>query len=333
MKLIDEKIKYFIAANLDSTDAELIPIKRGGSDRHFFRVLLPDLSSLIFMHYGTDVAENANWAGINRFLAGLNIAVPRIFARDEVQHFILLEDLGDVDLWSQRNLPWDKRRDYYFQVLRQIRLLHAFSLDQIPSGLQLSAGYDEKLYRWEHQYFQENFIGEVCKLQLSLSLLKDWKEELDALIIRLQKIEPSLIHRDFQSQNIMIKNEKTVLIDFQGLRKGCLFYDLGSLICDSYVSFSESERDELINFYYKLMQPAYGRSEFEINFWEASAQRLMQALGAYGYLGLQKKKTAFLQHINNGINNLLTAATYAATLPVLQEVAGACVQKLAKDKL
>jgi aminoglycoside/choline kinase family phosphotransferase len=198
--------------------------------------------------------------------------------------------------------------------------------------LKLTEGYGEKLYRWEHHYFQENFVEEVCQLSICHSLQKKLEQELGGLITRLQKIEPCLIHRDFQSQNILIKNNRPVLIDFQGMRKGCLFYDLGSLICDPYVSFSDRERDELITFYYELMKPNYSRDAFVINFWEASAQRLMQALGAYGFLGLKKRKSAFLQHINNGINNLLIATNHAATLPMLNKLANKCIQKLAKGK-
>ena len=123
----------------------------------------------------------------------------------------------------------------------------------------------------------------------------------------------------------MISNGKTVLIDFQGMRKGCPFYDLGSLICDPYVTFTTEERDELISFYYELIKPAYNRDEFVNNFWEASAQRLMQALGAYGFLGLKKNKPAFLNHIDNGLKNLLIATTSAQTLPVLHELAGKCI--------
>jgi hypothetical protein len=80
------------------------------------------------------------------------------------------------------------------------------------------------------------------------------------------------------------------------------------------------------------MKPNYSRDAFVINFWEASAQRLMQALGAYGFLGLKKRKSAFLQHINNGINNLLIATNHAATLPMLNKLANKCIQKLAKGK-
>jgi hypothetical protein len=57
----------------------------------------------------------------------------------------------------------------------------------------------------------------------------------------------------------------------------------------------------------------------------------MQALGAYGFLGLKKNKPTFLAHIDNGIKNLLTATTHAEALPVLHELASECIQKLAKD--
>jgi aminoglycoside/choline kinase family phosphotransferase len=331
MEQMENEIQKFLASNLGVPAGEMIPIKKGGSDRSFFRVVLPDQSSFIFMHYGTDVAENSCWVDINEFLAGIGVCVPKIIAQDSQLHFILLEDLGDIDLWSQRTLPWKQRREYYFQVLWQIRKMHAFDLTQTPAGLQLAEGYSEKLYRWEHHYFLENFVGAVCPLELSPSYSKDLAQELNELTAHMQKIEPSLIHRDLQSQNIMLKSGQAVLIDFQGMRKGCLFYDLGSLICDPYVILTDRERNEMLSFYYDLMRPSYSRDVFINNFREASAQRLMQALGAYGFLGLKKDKPEFLKHINQGINNLLTAATQAATLPVLRELAGLCIQKLAED--
>ena len=325
-----QEIQIFLNNHLGSKDFELITIKKGGSDRNFFRVYLADKTSFIFMHYGTEVEENAHWVHINKFLAGLNISVPQIVALDIKQHFILLTDLGDAALWSQRVLPWDKRCNYYFQALTQVRRLHAYPLAKIPANLKLSESYGPGLYNWEQNYFLENLVREVCKLKLTPSLLKVLEKELAALINSLQKIEPCLIHRDFQSQNIMIKNGQPVFIDFQGMRKGCLFYDLGSLICDPYVTFESEEIDELISFYYELMKPAYSLDEFVSNFWEASAQRLMQALGAYGFLGLKKNKPAFLNHIDSGLNNLLLATTSTQTLPALHELAGICIQKLTK---
>jgi aminoglycoside/choline kinase family phosphotransferase len=329
---MNKNIQKFLNDHLSAGDFELTPIKKGGSDREFFRVCLPDKTSYVFMHYGNEVEENAYWVGINKFLAGLDISVPRIIAQDVSQHFLLIEDLGDVDLWSQRALPWDKRRDYYFQALTQIRRLHACPLVSIPTNLKLSESYGPRLYKWEHDYFLGNLVGEVCKIKLPSSLLKELKKELESLSARLQKNEPCLIHRDFQSQNIMIKNGKSILIDFQGMREGCLFYDLGSLICDPYVTFTDEERNELISFYYELMNPAYSRDEFVHNFWMGSVQRLLQALGAYGFLGLKKNKPAFLQHINNGLANLLIAANHTSRLQRLKDLALQCQTVLANKK-
>ena len=330
VELMHKEIQKFFKNHLGTVDVELTPIKKGGSDRSFFRVCLPDETSYIFMHYGDEVAENAYWANINKFLTGLDIAVPKIIAEDLTQHFILLEDLSDVDLWSQRAQPWEERRKNYLQVLAQIYRLHSFPLTSLPADLRLSESYGPRLYKWEQDYFLENLVGEVCEIKLSSADAASLKKELDTLFVRLQKIEPSLIHRDFQSQNIMIKNDKPVLIDFQGMRRGCLFYDLGSLICDPYVNFTDEERNELINFYYELMNPAYSRDEFFENFWMGSVQRLLQALGAYGFLGLKKHKPAFLGHIGNGLENLLMAVDNTGGLEMLADLATECETILAR---
>ncbi len=325
-----KEIQKFLTEHLGKADFKLEPIKKGGSDREFFRVSLPHGDSFIFMHYGDEVAENAHWVGINKFMASLDINVPRIITQDVSKHFLLIEDLGDVDLWSHRFEPWEERRDYYFQALTQIYRLHSFDLKSLPADLQLSESYGPRLYKWEHDYFLENLVWEVCKIKLSSADAAKLNKELDALSERLQKIEPCLIHRDFQSQNIMIKNDRPVLIDFQGMRKGCLFYDLGSLICDPYVTFEDEERNELLNFYYELMNPSYSRDEFVHNFWMGSVQRLLQALGAYGFLGLKKHKPAFLDHIGNGLENLLMAVDNVGGLEMLNDLATECETILAR---
>jgi len=325
---MNEKTQKFLNDYLGTKNFELVPLTKGGSDRSFFRVSLQHETSFVFMHYGNEVAENAHWARINRFMAALSISVPRIIAQDDKEHFILMEDLGDADLWSQRFEPWGKRRDYYFSMLTQIHRLHSFDLNLMPADLHLSESYGPRLYKWEHDYFLDNLVFAVCKIKLSVADAEKLNNELAALSERLQKIEPSLIHRDFQSQNIMIKNNRPVMIDFQGMRSGNLFYDLSSLICDPYVTFRDEEREELLDYYYQLMPTSYSFGEFVNNFWEAAAQRLMQALGAYGFLGLKKGKKNFLAHIGNGLKNL-EAAGKKANLSALEELARKCTDKLA----
>ena len=59
-----------------------------------------------------------------------------------------------------------------------------------------------------------------------------------------------LVHRDFQSQNIIVRNGQAHLIDFQGMRPGLAEYDLASLLYDPYVTLSADERTQLLEYYW-----------------------------------------------------------------------------------
>jgi hypothetical protein len=116
------------------------------------------------------------------------------------------------------------------------------------------------------------------------------------------------VHRDFQSQNIIIQNGQANLIDFQGMRPGLAEYDLASLLYDPYVELTEAERAELIA-YYRGRQLENGVTidgDLDLRLRLCAMQRLMQALGAYGFLGLVKGHKHFLQHIPNALRSLRT---------------------------
>jgi len=123
---------------------------------------------------------------------------------------------------------------------------------------------------------------------------------------------------------VMIYQDQPYLIDFQGMRFGTPFYDLGSILCDPYVSFETEERLILLAYYYHLSERDIDWSAFQDAFWEASAQRLMQALGAYGFLGIKKGLKNYLSHVPAGICNLHTAAKNAVSLPTLVGICTKC---------
>ena len=129
----------------------------------------------------------------------------------------------------------------------------------------------------------------------------------------------------------MIRNDIPYLIDFQGMRFGDRFYDLGSLLCDPYVSFTDNERLDLLNYYYELSAEDFDRDHFVRMFWEASAQRLMQALGAYGFLGLVRGLKEYFSHVPAGLHNLQMAAENAGSLPRLLQVCAQCEERLLRD--
>jgi N-acetylmuramate 1-kinase len=311
-------------------------ITKGGSDRCFYRLSLSNGKSYLFMAYGRHQEENAYWADIAAFLEALGVSVPAVYGHDPGRGFVLMEDLGDRDLWSYRHEPWDVRRDLYRKVLKRISPLHTFaesplnkgkggvSTDMPPPLPRMMQGYDRELYRWEHDYFLKQFVGDVCGINLAGRESTVLGEELESLAERLLATGLALVHRDLQSQNIMICGDDPVFIDFQGLRQGSLFYDLGSLLCDPYVPLTDEERDDLLRYAYELLKLDMDWTRFREAFLDGSAQRLMQALGAFGFLGLKKGKGAFLSHIPRGIENLCRMAAASGQLPHLLKLAERC---------
>lgn len=211
--------------------------------------------------------------------------------------------------------------------------LHSFPKDDFPSGrLRLAEGFGPHLYRWERDYFRDHFVADVCRIKLGPSFQKELETELSGLAERLAGTVRCLVHRDLQSQNVMIRDGEPFLIDFQGMRFGSPFYDLGSLLCDPYVDFSGSEQAELLSFSYGLSKWDLDWAAFQNAFWEASAQRLMQALGAFGFLGLKKGLKAFLEHTPSGLRNLQYAASQVTSLPRLRELCQVCQRAIEEQR-
>jgi hypothetical protein len=308
-----------------SVALECSPLKGRGSERSFFRLKWKPDASAILVHYSPERVENTYYADIALFLHNLDIPVPRIIRHDPAKFFIVMEDLGDRDLGSFREAPWEMRRALYQKTLTIVHKLHSHSERNFPSNrVRLMEGFGPALYRWERDYFNNHFVKDVCRIEPDASFGRELEAELSSLAERLGRAGCSLVHRDLQSQNVMVRDETPFLIDFQGMRFGSPFYDLGSLLCDPYVHFSDSEREELLSFYYRLSSWGLEWGTFRNAFWEASAQRLMQALGAYGFLGLTKGLPSFLEHIPAGLRNLHRATREVESLPRLRELTQSC---------
>lgn len=313
---------------------ELSPFSGRGSDREYFRFRWDAKNSVIIVQYQPSRIENRYFADIANFLLNNEIPVPQIIRHDTDNCLIIMQDLGDTDLWSLQNESWKIRKNLYQKTLAIALKLHSFDEKLFPSTrIKLMEPFGPDLYRWERNYFLENFVQGLCRIKLKPHLEQQLETELAGLAQRLSSGGHNLIHRDLQSPNVMILGEAPFLIDFQGMRFGSPFYDIGSLLCDPYAAFSESERIELLSYYYELSKPGHDRESFQEMFWEASVQRLMQALGAYGFLGLRRGLRNHLARVPAGFHNLRMAAENAACLPKLLEICTSCEEVLVKEKM
>lgn len=287
---------------------EIEPVEKGGSDRSYYRLRGPDGDSLILVKYGDSREENRHYCEIAGFLAAAGIHVPEIYFHDESERLIWMQDLGESDLWAFRGEPWPRRRELYALALDELAALHARA--QAAAALwpeiTLQAGFNADLYRWEQSYFFEHCLG-GC---FGITQPPCDAAALEAIALALDGKPSVLVHRDFQSQNILIHGGQAYLIDFQGLRAGLPGYDLASLIYDPYVALTGAEREELVHLYLeKCIDLGMGiPADFHATLDLCAMQRLMQALGAYGFLGLVKGRAHFLTHIPAALASLREVA-------------------------
>ncbi len=304
---------------LDVGQIRITPIQKGGSDRKFYRIRRAADQRLILVKYNLEREENRHYVEIANFLAKHGIRAPEIYFHDPAEGLIWIEDLGERDLYSYRRESWLVRRAFYESALDQIATLHALpAAIRIEMKEHLPAEFNAELYAWEQNYFFENCLGRYFKVDHTKLAELAELPALKEIAERLAVFPRVLVHRDFQSQNIIVRNGQAYLIDFQGMRPGLPHYDLASLLYDPYVELTDTERADLIAYY--RGQPENGISidgDFDFKLRLCAMQRLMQALGAYAFLGLGKGHEHFLRHIPNALRSLRTVVAQIDNLQPL----------------
>jgi hypothetical protein len=272
----------------------LVPIKRGASGRTIVRVLTAARPPFIGIHYTDERPDSANFAPVGRFLRKAKLNVPEIFHDNPTRRVTLLEDLGDADLLGLKDQPFGERLPVYRSALQQIdRLFYV----KPPKEFELMPPFDGKLYRWEQEYFFDHLVAGL--LQMDATPLRE-NPAFSSLAERLGSSAKHLVHRDFQSQNIMIRDGTAWLIDFQGLRRGRQEYDLASLLYDPYMNHSADEREQLLEVWEDI---AEDRPESSL-LAACAAQRLMQALGAYGNILRNRGDEWYRPHVATAARSL-----------------------------
>ncbi len=289
-------------------------IAAGASGRTLVRSA--ELPGLIGVYWTAARADNNSFLPAAWGLKQAGVHVPDIVAQECLGNgtgVCLVQDLGETDLLSLKNEPWSTKQMAYKQALEAVHALHC-----THPNWELQPGFDAGLYRWEQEYFAQHYLHAYCGKDTATFLA-------DAAMTELADTTAALptcpIHRDFQSQNIMLHADKAWLIDFQGMREGRAEYDLASLLLDPYMGLTPHEQDELLHYYESLSGKSIDRSIYAA----CAIQRIMQALGAYANIGLNQHKDWYINLIPAGLHALRRAMSLApAGSPAAR--AAACLQ-------
>ena len=278
----------------------VVPLTPAGSNRQYFR-LTADGRSLVGV-VGTSLDENEAFLAIDRQLYGKGLGVPQVMAVSDDRLCYLQEDLGDVSLFDLIRVG--EADDLLVKTLRALPRIQFLGAE----GFDFSRCYplpslDRRCVMWDLNYFKYCFL-KPCGVDFSEPLLEDDFEHLADLLLKEQG--DTFMYRDFQSRNVMVKEGEPRFIDFQGGRRGPIYYDVASFLWQARAGFSAAQRDALIDVYLDALQPfrPTAREAFVRQLRFFVLFRLLQVLGAYGYRGWFERKAHFLQSIPMAVESL-----------------------------
>jgi aminoglycoside/choline kinase family phosphotransferase len=301
---ISPVLAKFLARYGFGPDCAITLAGTAGSRRVYFR-LTSGLRTFIVLVSPSDDADFGRFLRITQFYRLMDFPVPMVYCIDDAAHQVVLEDLGDKRLYDlvQAGAP---RLEPYRKVIHQLVELQTrcFQWHQECPDIR-SRIFDEHDLLWETDYYRaqylEGYRGIVFPDAERAALDATFRE----LARRVEQQTKSIMHRDFQSQNLMIQFDSSVrIIDYQGSRLGSIYYDLASLLLDPYTMLPDGEIDELLRYYHaKALNPLPFEEMFR-QFLLAAAQRVMQALGAYCFLSRVKGLPQFQAYIDPGEKRL-----------------------------
>lgn len=307
------------AAAFGTAPASIHDLRADGSDRKLYRLVAGDGKTAVGV-FGPEPEENRAFLSYSRSLRLVGLPVPEIYAADETACIYLEEDLGDTTLYdllsnmrSGSQFPEEILPSYrdVLRLLPQIQIRGGEVIDY--SVAWPYPEFDRRAMMWDLNYFKYHFLKLAQTPFHEAKLEQDFEKLCDFL---LEADRSHFLYRDFQSRNIMVRDGKPWLIDYQGGRRGALQYDVASLLYDAKAAIPPALRQKLLEHYLDALEELIpvDREKFQYQFRGFALMRILQAMGAYGYRGWFQQKEHFLSSIPYALANIIQL--FSDDLPV-----------------
>ena len=297
---------FYEYTGLSNPLVEALP--SSGSNRKYFRLQKDDIS--LIGVYGESVDENRAFICLAKHFLEKDLNTPEVLAVSDDEVFYLQQDLGDIILFD--SIKGGRLTGVFSHEEKE--LLHK-TIDKLADfqhigaeGLDFDICYplpefnDRSVY-WDLNYFKYNFL-KTTGMDFREDLLENDFEKLAYVL--LDDNSETFMYRDFQSRNVMLIDGDPYFIDFQGGRKGPVYYDVASFLWQAKANFSTELRNELIDTYIKSLRKyrEVNKEKFIERLRQFVLFRTLQVLGAYGFRGYFEKKPHFIQSVPYALNNL-----------------------------
>ena len=294
---------------------EQTALTASGSNRRYYRLVSEDGGTSLIGVQGTSRDENHAFIYMAAHFLDQGLNVPRVVAVSDDEMCYLQEDLGNTLLFDyiaegrKTGVFSASEKDMLRKTVRGLAQFQVVA----AKGFDFKQCYPQPEFnlrsiKWDLNFFKYCFL-KATGLDFQEDRLENEFERLAYILLRSEY--SAFMYRDFQSRNVMIvKNSEGELvpyfIDFQGGRKGPVYYDVASFLWQAKANFHPDLREELVAEYIDELQK-YMPVDL-VTFYDTLKHfvlfRTMQVLGAYGFRGYFEKKPHFLQSVPYAIDNL-----------------------------
>jgi aminoglycoside/choline kinase family phosphotransferase len=281
-------------SQLEGKSFDFKMVSGDASFRRYFRIVCQQ-ASFIAVDAPPEHEDSRQFCKVAALFETQACVVPKVYASDFEQGFMLLSDLGDTMLLDELN---EKNVEgFYAQALEELVKLQAAKL----KGGELPLYNKQKLID-EMALFQQWFVEDYLVYSLSQKERKLIEDTQGLIADEVLKQQQVIVHRDFHSRNIMVLPGKLALIDFQDALIGPITYDAVSLLKDCYLEWPDAQREEYLQSYFnKLLEKNISQEKnfknFYVGFEWMGLQRHLKVLGIFSRLSIRDGKDAYLNDL------------------------------------
>lgn len=315
------KVKNLYIEGFGHEPHSVVRLTGDGSNRVYFRVSSGNDS--VIAAVGTSVEENRAFFAVAEAMEKSGVNAPKVHAVSSDELAYLQDDLGDTSLYASLQGARDRGDFSAEEVALLCRVMSQLPHIQfrIPRYFNFSncypvSDFNERTVMWDLNYFKYCFLKGVG-VEFNENLLEDEFDKMAAML--LSDNDNAFLYRDFQSRNVMLKDGEPCFIDFQGGRRGPIYYDVASFVGQARAKYTDAVVASMVDAYiaaleeYKRVDRGHFLKMLEL----FRVFRLLQNLGTYGYRGLFERKKAFVESIPAALMQLQGLLTRGGDFPYL----------------
>lgn len=297
------------SAHYGTCPVSVDPVSASASNRRYYRMASP--AGTCIGAVGTDRQENEAFVAISLHFRSKGIPVPEVFAVSEDGMSYLQEDLGDevlLDRLVRARRTGEGLAEADELLCSAMALLPKIQFEG-ASGFDFSVCYpqpafDKRMVMFDLNYFKYCFLKATGLEFNEMRLQDDFEKLADDL---LADDTDTFMYRDFNARNVMVRGGESCFIDFQGGRRGPVYYDVASFVYHARAGYTDGQREKMLEAYLEALSEymPVDRKVFFSRLRLFVLFRLLQVLGAYGFRGWTEHKAAFMTSILAALDELV----------------------------